>query len=199
MRFVILVAAGAANFTHAFVQAPICVPSRASFFTGRYPHAHRNRVNYTPLSRREILLQARLKEAGYVTAAVGKLHLHPPTVQEARRSGFDFVELHDGVSFLDRFPDYAQWRKQHDPQADLPYRSRVHRTLRPAERPGRNPKPARPGRVRGSRANDEESIAQVACHSWGNRSDRPEMAGARGKMKEGVQGESAGVRPKVYV
>ena len=93
-------------------------------------------MNYTPLSRREILLQARLQEAGYVTAAVGKLHLHPPTVQEARRSGFDFVELHDGVSFLDRFSAYAQWRKQHDPRGDVPYRS-LAKDIQPGENPYR--------------------------------------------------------------
>jgi len=116
-------AAGGANFTHAFVQAPVCVPSRVSFFTGRYPHAHRNRVNYTPLSRSEILMPARLQQAGYATAAIGKLHLHPPTAEEARRSGFDSVELHDGVPSLDRFSDYARWRKANDRLADLPYRS----------------------------------------------------------------------------
>ena len=111
-------AASGANFTHAFVQAPVCVPSRVSFFTGRYPHAHRNRVNYTPLERSEVLMQARLKKAGYTTASVGKLHYYPPTVLEAKRSGFDFVELHDGVSQLDRFSDYARWRGQNDPRAD---------------------------------------------------------------------------------
>jgi hypothetical protein len=40
-------ASQSANFSNAFVQAPVCVPSRISFFTGRYPHSHRNRVNYT--------------------------------------------------------------------------------------------------------------------------------------------------------
>ena len=76
-------AAEGANFTHCFVQAPVCVPSRASFFTGRYPHSHRNRVNYTPLDRREVLMQSRLHEDGYTTASVGKLHYYPPNVTEA--------------------------------------------------------------------------------------------------------------------
>jgi len=123
-----------ANFTHAFVQAPVCVPSRVSFFTGRYPHSHKNRVNYTPLSRSEVLMQRRLKEAGYVTAAVGKLHLHPPTPEEARRSGFDFVELHDAVPYLDRFSDYVKWRNERDPKRAIHYR----RCARDIE-PGRNP------------------------------------------------------------
>ena len=110
-------AATGANFTHAFVQAPVCVPSRVSFFTGRYPHSHRNRVNYTPLDRREVLMQQRFKDAGYRTVSIGKLHLHPPTVEEALRTGFDEVELHDGVPSLNRYSDYAKWRQANDPQA----------------------------------------------------------------------------------
>ena len=128
-------AASGANFTHAFVQSPVCVPSRVSFFTGRYPHAHRNRVNYTPLDRGEVLMQARLRDAGYVTASVGKLHYWPPTSLEAERTGFDFVELHDGVPSLDRFSDYARWRSQNDPQAEqFPYRA-----VAGDIEPGRNP------------------------------------------------------------
>ena len=95
-------AARGANFTHAFVASPVCVPSRISFFTGRYAHSHRNRVNYTPLDRSEVLMQARLKEAGYRTASVGKLHYFPPTPEEAQRTGFDIVELHDRRRFTDR-------------------------------------------------------------------------------------------------
>src|SRR5438105_9820123 len=56
-------AARGANFSHAFVTSPVCVPSRISLFTGRYAHSHRNRVNYTPLDRSEVLMQARLKGA----------------------------------------------------------------------------------------------------------------------------------------
>jgi len=116
-------AADGANFTHFFVQAPVCVPSRISFFTGRYPHSHRNRVNYTPVDRREVLMQQRLRQAGYATASVGKLHFHPPNTLEARRTGFEIVELHDAVPQLDRFSDYVAWRKGRDPQANIPYRA----------------------------------------------------------------------------
>ncbi|MGH7945295.1 MAG: sulfatase-like hydrolase/transferase, partial [Opitutaceae bacterium] len=127
-------AAGSANFTHAFVASPVCVPSRISFFTGRYAHAHRNRVNYTPLDRGEVLMQARLKEAGYATASVGKLHLHPPTGDEARRTGFDAVDLHDAVAALDRFSDYVKWLRQVDPD-----RARSYRALAKSIEPGGNP------------------------------------------------------------
>jgi arylsulfatase A-like enzyme len=116
-------AAQSANFTHAFVASPVCVPSRISFFTGRYAHSHRNRVNYTPLDRSEILVQARLKEAGYQTGVVGKLHYFPPTPEEAMRTGFDHVELHDAVQFTDRFSDYVKWRQANDPKKDIYYRA----------------------------------------------------------------------------
>ena len=80
-------------------------------------------MNYTPLDRREILMQRRLRDAGYATATVGKLHYYPPTVAEAQRTGFDFVELHDAIPRLDPYSDYVVWRRKHDPQSDVPYRA----------------------------------------------------------------------------
>ncbi|MFB3828902.1 MAG: sulfatase [Bryobacteraceae bacterium] len=113
------------NLTNAFVQAPVCVPSRISFFTGRYPHSHKNRVNYTPCDAREIMIQRRLRQAGYRTASVGKLHFTPPTADHARDTGFDQVQLDDGHGRLDQYSDYAKWRKLHDPKADVPYDATV--------------------------------------------------------------------------
>src|ERR1700681_1025262 len=118
-------AAQSANFANAFVQAPVCVPSRISFFTGRYPHCHRNRVNYTPCDPRETLLQKRLQAAGYRTGSVGKLHLSPPTAEHARSTGFDVVQLDDGISRVDPHSDYVKWRNANDPKAGISYNATV--------------------------------------------------------------------------
>jgi choline-sulfatase len=127
-------ASQSANFQRAFVQAPVCVPSRVTFFTGRYPHSHRNRVNYTPLKSDEVLMQRYLKDAGYQTASVGKLHYYPPTAEHARSTGFDRVLLHDGVPYLNEYSDYSRWRRENDPLASVPFRQTVAQVA-----PGKNP------------------------------------------------------------
>jgi arylsulfatase A-like enzyme len=126
-----------ANLTNTFVQAPVCVPSRISFFTGRYPHSHKNRVNYTPCDAREVMIQRRLQQAGYQTGSVGKLHFYPPTAAHARTTGFDKVLLDDAQGKLDQYSDYVSWRKLHDPQAHVPYDATVKN-----RRDGGNPRRA---------------------------------------------------------
>jgi arylsulfatase A-like enzyme len=112
-------ASGAANFTSAYVQAAVCVPSRISYLTGRYPHSHKNRVNYTPCDPREVMIQQILRANGYQTGSVGKLHFYPPTAEHARSTGFDQVFLDDGVESTDPYSDYVRWRKAHDPAPDV--------------------------------------------------------------------------------
>ena len=136
-------AARSARFTNTFVQAPVCVPSRVSYFTGRYPHCHKNRVNYTPYRGAEPLLQALLQKAGYKTGSVGKLHYWPGTNAHARSTGFDFVQLDDGIPRTDKFSDYVAWRRRNDPQAQLvhynetekgkgnPFRAKIDRQYTP--------------------------------------------------------------------
>jgi choline-sulfatase len=66
------------RFTTAYTVAPICTPSRYSFFTGRYAHVHGSTDNSTPLREPQVMLPSILKHAGYQTAISGKLHFISP-------------------------------------------------------------------------------------------------------------------------
>jgi arylsulfatase len=70
-------AANGALFTNACCQHPMCIPSRYSIMTGRYPHANGCKDNgqnmYTYLPH----LPKLFGDAGYRTVAVGKMHIWP--------------------------------------------------------------------------------------------------------------------------
>ena len=88
-------AASGARLEHFYVQ-PVCSPTRAALMTGRYPMRHGLQVGVVrpwaqyglPLEERT-LAQA-LKQAGYVTAIMGKWHLgHFQPAYLPTRRGFD--------------------------------------------------------------------------------------------------------------
>ena len=67
-------AADAAVFDRAFVANPTCMPNRASLLTGRWPSVHGTRCNGISLDPDSSTFVRSLAQAGYRTAAVGKLH-----------------------------------------------------------------------------------------------------------------------------
>jgi len=88
-------------FSRHIVSNPVCMPSRATLLTGLYPSGHGIGMNGVPLPRREhrtlapaapdeaahvATLADMLSEAGYHTAALGKLHLTP--MRSDARYGF---------------------------------------------------------------------------------------------------------------
>ena len=67
------------RFQNAFVQTPVCGPSRMSLYTGRYAHAHRSYWNDVPLPLRERTIAHYAREAGVRAALCGKTH-HTPDI-----------------------------------------------------------------------------------------------------------------------
>lgn len=61
-------------FDQFYVNNPVCVPSRCSFLTGRYPNVHRSRDLSYALDPGETHLFRLLKEAGYRIGLSGKNH-----------------------------------------------------------------------------------------------------------------------------
>ena len=65
------------RFDQAYVQSPICGPSRMSFYTGRYVRSHGATWNGFPLRVGEPTLGDHLREVGVQSTLVGKTHMTP--------------------------------------------------------------------------------------------------------------------------
>ncbi|MEO1223366.1 MAG: alkaline phosphatase family protein [Pseudomonadota bacterium] len=63
------------RFTRAYVQSPICGPSRMSFYTGRYVQSHGSTWNEVPLQIGEMTLGDYLRPLGRRTVLAGKTHM----------------------------------------------------------------------------------------------------------------------------
>ena len=71
-------AARGVRFTDAYCNSPICVPSRASFQTGRYVHDIRFWDNAIAYDGSVPSWAHRLKAAGHRVDSIGKLHFRSP-------------------------------------------------------------------------------------------------------------------------
>jgi arylsulfatase len=71
------IARGGVRFEHAYVNNPLCMPGRSTWFTGLTPRGHGVRTNGIPLRRDLPTMPGALGDAGYRTHSVGKLHLSP--------------------------------------------------------------------------------------------------------------------------
>lgn len=124
-----------ARFTRAYCNAPMCTPSRQSLLTGRMPHAAGVTLLKTPLSGDEITLAEVLRDAGYRTAAIGKMHFNGPLDHgfEQRIDQPQFrqrQEAHPPAPLPDDLAVLGPWRPFRDPAsswlnaARLPYAAR---------------------------------------------------------------------------
>jgi choline-sulfatase len=67
-------AARGLRFTDAYCNSPICVPSRASFATGTYPHQNRFWDNAIPYDGSMPSWHHRVRDSGGIATSIGKLH-----------------------------------------------------------------------------------------------------------------------------
>ncbi len=81
-------AAKGVSFDRAYVQSPVCGPSRMSFYTGRYAFNHGASWNFVPLPVGEATLGDYLRPHGVRTALVGKTHMRPD-ITGMERLGID--------------------------------------------------------------------------------------------------------------
>ena len=98
-------------FESAYVQAPVCGPSRASYYTGRTVFSHGSTWNQVPLPIGELTIGDYLRQSGIRTCVVGKTHMRPDTEGMSRlgisknteiglivsEPGFDPYERDDGL------------------------------------------------------------------------------------------------------
>jgi arylsulfatase A-like enzyme len=99
------------RFNRAYVQSPLCGPSRMSFYTGRTVFSHGATWNLVPLPIGEYTIGDYLRPHGFRVALAGKTHMYPDKEGMARlglspqtdiglivsEAGFEPFERDDGL------------------------------------------------------------------------------------------------------
>ncbi len=142
-------AADGVRFEHAYVQAPICGPSRMSFYTGRYVSSHGATWNNFPLRVGEMTMGDYLRPLGWRTVLAGKTHMRadiegmtrlgidPDSVIGVRVSecGFEPYERDDGLHpdrpYYGRDPAYDQYLRAHGFEAENPWHEWANSAIEP--------------------------------------------------------------------
>jgi len=134
---------GGIRFDRAYCQAPLCGPSRASFYTGRYASSHGAMANPDPLRAGELTMGDYLGQLGYRTALCGKSHtwtspaglsrlaMVPPKPLASRLAcgGFEPWEVYEGL-----YPDpvvpstlaYNRYLQRQGYDSDNPWEEHVN-------------------------------------------------------------------------
>ncbi|HEY3454219.1 MAG TPA: sulfatase-like hydrolase/transferase [Bryobacteraceae bacterium] len=114
------------RFAAHHCNAPVCTPSRQSFFTGQLPHAAGVTVLGTPLALDKPTLAKQFQKAGYRTTVFGKMHFNRPG--EPGLHGFDIANTEDRI--------LQDWRARVQPRA-LPAEIRTKPAWHPFKDPAR--------------------------------------------------------------
>ena len=116
-------------YNNSFCSYPVCTPSRYSLVSGLYVREHGGYSNHCTLRPEVITFPALLKEAGYKTKAVGKMH-YTPTYFDVGFSEMELAEQNGPGRWDD---DYHRDLRDHDlvDYNDLEDQLRVYRKKAP--------------------------------------------------------------------
>ncbi|MEX2569127.1 MAG: sulfatase [Cyclobacteriaceae bacterium] len=107
------------RFTNAYTTYSVCSPSRSSIFTGLFPHQNGQlgwATHHYGLYEGIKVLPQYLKESGYRTGFLGKIHVNPED-----RFNFDFSALPGSNFQKENLEEYALNAKKFIDQSDEPY------------------------------------------------------------------------------
>lgn len=94
------IAARGVRFASAYCNSPLCVPSRASFATGRYVHAIGNWDNAAPYTGATPSWGHRLTEQGIPVTAIGKMHFRRVEDDNGFPDERVIMDVKDGIGDL---------------------------------------------------------------------------------------------------
>ena len=132
-------AARGVRFDNAYCQAPLCGPSRASFYTGRYISSHGVMANEDATRLDELTIGDYLRPSGYRSALVGKagnrkdsemlsaFGIDPDSeyARAAANGGFEPFDVHEGLLPRARQTDYNAYLNRHGYAGDNPWQDYV--------------------------------------------------------------------------
>ena len=93
-------ARGGVRFSNAYTSSPVCVPARASFATGRYPHRIGTWDSATPYDGSVKGWGARLLDAGHEVVSIGKLHFRSTEDDNGFSREIVPMHVHNGVGWV---------------------------------------------------------------------------------------------------
>ncbi len=108
-----------ALFRNCYVQNPVCSPSRASLFTGKYVANHGLYANGVPLPAHQTMFTRTLADAGYDCGMVGKQHLSPCDgwqTEPRQDDGYRVFQWAHGPNHRALENDYHAWLRQSHPR-----------------------------------------------------------------------------------